>query len=140
MSAPDEFMQDINAQKVSAPLLGKVMRLWAALPRGEWRDFERRLERVVELVGREHDVEDGPMLAMAAALRLMALDTMVVDPELRGWLMSERSPDGITYIHGDLLIVAAEQAVLEGPAGEPIFDRLSFRTRLMELTAARGHG
>jgi hypothetical protein len=80
------------------------------------------------------------MLAMAVALRLMALDAMVVDPELRGWLMSERLPDGITYIHGDLLKVAAEQAVLEGLAGEPIFDRASFCTRLMELATARGRG
>jgi hypothetical protein len=139
MSAPDEFIQEINAQKVPAPLLGKVMHLWASLPRDDWRDFDRKLERVVELVGREHDGDSSPMLAMAAALRLMALDAMVVDPELRGWLMSERSPHGITYIHGDLLEVAAEQVILEGPAGEPIFDRVSFRTRLMELAAARGH-
>ena len=53
--------------------------------------------------------------------------------------MSERSPDGITYIHGDLLKVAAEEVILEGPSGEPIFDRVSFRTRLMELAAAGGH-
>jgi len=139
MSAPDEFIQEINAQNVPAPLLGRVMHLWASLPRDEWRDFDRKLERVVELVGREQDGDNSPMLAMAAALRLMALDAMVVDPELRGWLMSERSPDGITYIHGDLLKVAAEQTILEGPAGEPIFDRVSFRTRLMELAAARGH-
>ena len=132
-------MQEINAQKVSAPLLGKVMHLWASLPRDEWRDFDRKLERVVELVGREQDGDGSPMLAMAAALRLMALDAMVVGPEVRGWLISERSPDGITYIHGDLLKVAAEQVILEGPAGEPIFDRVSFRTRLMELAAARGH-
>ena len=138
MSAPDEFMREINAQKVSAPLLGKVMHLWASLSRDEWRDFDRKLERVVELVGREQDGDSSPMLAMAAALRLMALDAMVIEPELRGWLMSERSPDGITYIHGDLLKVAAEQVILEGPAGEPIFDRVSFRTRLMELAAARG--
>src|SRR5215472_1441868 len=124
MSAPDEFIQEINAQKVSAPLLGKVMHLWASLPRDEWRDFDRRLERVAELVSREHDGEASPMLAMAAALRLMALDAMVIDPELRAWLMSERLPDGITYIHGDLLKVAAEQAVLEGPDGEPFFDRV----------------
>jgi hypothetical protein len=29
MSAPDAFMQDINAQNVSVPLLGKVMHLAA---------------------------------------------------------------------------------------------------------------
>lgn len=140
MSAPDEFMQEINAQKVSAPLLGKVMHLWASLPRNDWCDFDTRLERVVELVGREHDGDASPMLAMAAALRLMALDAMVVDPEFRGWLLSERSPDGITYIHGDLLKIAAAQVVLAGPAGEPIFDRVSFRMRLMEMTATRGRG
>jgi hypothetical protein len=139
MPAPGDFIQEINAQHVSATLLGKVMHLWASLPRDQWRDLDRRLERVVELVGREHDGDARPMLAMAAALRLMALDAMVLDPELRGWLMSERSPDGITYIHGDLLKVAAEQAVLQGAAGEPIFDGVSFRTRLMELAAARGH-
>lgn len=140
MSAPDGFMKEINAQQVSAPLLGKVMHMWASLPRAEWRDFDRKLERIVELVARERDGESNPMLAMAAALRLMALDAMVIDPELRGWLMSERSPDAITYIHGDLLKVAAEEAVLEGPAGEPVFDRVSFRMRLMALAAVRGHG
>lgn len=138
MSAPDEFIQEINAQKVSAPLLGKVMHLWASLPRDEWNDFDRKLERVVELVGEEHCGDAGPMLAMAAALRLMALDALVLDPEFRGWLITEHSPEGITYIHGDLLRIAAEEAVLEGPDGEPTFDRNSFRTRLMELTATRG--
>ena len=140
MSAPDDFMKEINARKVSAPLLGKVMYLWASLPRDAWRDFDRKLERVVELVAGEHGGDDSLMLAMAAALRLMALDAMVTDPELRGWLLSERSPDGITYIHGDLLKVAAEQTVLEGPAGEPIFDRASFRMGLMEVAVARGQG
>jgi hypothetical protein len=138
MSTADAFMQKINAQKVSAPLLGKMMHLWASLPRDEWLDFDRKLERVVELVAQEQGADGSPMLAMAAALRLMALDAMVVDPELRGWQISERSPDGITYIHGDLLKVAAEQAVLEGPAGEPTFNLVSFRARLMQLADTRG--
>jgi hypothetical protein len=138
MSPPDAFMQEVNAQKVSAPLLGKVMHLWASLPRGEWRDFDQKLERVVELVGREHGAEGTPMLAMAVALRLMALDALVLDPEFRGWLITEHSPGGVTYIHGDLLRIAAEQLILEGPDGEPAFDRNSFRANLMELTAVRG--
>ena len=138
MSAPDEFMREINAQQVPASLLGKVMHLWASLPHDEWNDFDRKLERVVELVGKEHHGDDGPMLAMAAALRLMALDALVLDPEFRGWLITEHAPNGITYIHGDLLRIAAEQAILEGPDGEPVFDRNSFRVRLMELAPARG--
>lgn len=140
MSAPADFMEEINAQQVPAPLLGKVMHLWASLPREEWCNFDLRLERVVELVGKERGGDGAGMLAMAAALRLMALDALVVDPEFRGWLMTERSPDGITYIHGDLLRIAAEQTILEGPDGNPVFDRHSFGSRLMELTAARGHG
>ena len=46
-------MHDINAQKVSASLVGKVMHLRASLPREEWNDdFDRKLERVVELVAK----------------------------------------------------------------------------------------
>lgn len=131
-------MREINEQKVSAPLLGKVMHMWASLPCDEWQDFDRKLERVVALVSDEHDGKNSPMVAMAVALRLMALDAMVIDPEIRGWLMSDRSSDGITYIHGDLVKVAAEQVLFEGPAGEPIFDRVPFRNRLMELAEARG--
>src|SRR4029077_5809906 len=103
MSAPDEFVHEINAQKVSATLLGKVMHLWASLSSNEWNDFDRKLERVVDLVGKEHCGDGAPMLAMAVALRLMALDALVLDPEFRGWLITGHSPDGITYIHGDLL-------------------------------------
>jgi hypothetical protein len=138
MSVPDEFMQEINARNVSAPLLGKVMHLWASLPRDEWNDFDRKLERVAELVSKEHSGEGALLLAMAAALRLMALDALVLDPEFRGWLITEHSPGGITYIHGDLLQIAAGQTILEGPDGEPVFDREVFRARLMELAATRG--
>ena len=101
MSAPDQFMREINAQKVSAPLLGKVMHLWASLPREEWQDFDQKLERVVDFVGKENCGAGDPMLAMAIALRLMALDALVLDPEFRAWLITEHSPDGVTYIHGD---------------------------------------
>jgi hypothetical protein len=34
--------------------------------------------------------------------------------------------------------IAADQTILEGVDGEPVFDRNSFRVRLMKLTAARG--
>jgi hypothetical protein len=138
MSPPDTFLKEINAQKVSVPLLGKVMHLYASLPRDEWRDFDRKLERVVEFVEGEDGSEGSPLLAMAIALRLMALDAMLVDPELRAWLISGRSWDGITYIHGDLLRVAAEETLLEGPAGEPIFNRVSFLAHLMQLSSTRG--
>ena len=138
MSAPDEFMREINAQKVAAALLGKVMHLWASLPRDEWQDFDRKLERVVDLVGKENGGDGAPMLAMAIALRLMALDALVLDPEFRGRLITEHSTGGVTYIHGDLLQIAADQMILEGAEGEPLFDQNSFRIRLLQLTSTRG--
>jgi hypothetical protein len=70
------------------------------------------------------------MLVMAVALRLMTVDAMVVNPEFRGWLMSEKLLNGVTHIHGGLLEVAAEQAIPERTAGESTFDRESFRTHL----------
>lgn len=138
MPPPDQFIKDINALMVPASLLGEVMVMWASLPPADWKDFDRRLERVVDFVGKKSGHEENPMLAMAIALRLMALDAIAVDPEFRPWLVSDRSRDGITYIHGDLVKVAAEEAILEGPAGDPVFDRATFRARLMMLLAARG--
>jgi hypothetical protein len=139
MTVPDQFMQDINAQSITAALLGEVMIMFASLSSDEWNDFDRRLQRVVDFVDEKRCSANGPLHAMAVALRLMALDAIVVDPEIRGWLMPGKPRDGITYyLHGDLLKVATEQPVLEGPAGEPIFDSEAFRSRLMELAASRG--
>jgi nitrogen regulatory protein PII-like uncharacterized protein len=138
MSAPDYFIRDINALNVPAPLLGEVMIMWASLSPDEWKNFDRRLERVVEIICKKDRSEENLMLAMAVTLRLMALDSMVVDSEIRGWLMPGRSSSGITYLHGDLLKAAAEEVILEGPNGEPTFARTSFRARLMALAATRG--
>lgn len=133
----DQFMQDIKALKVSSEILGQVMIMWASLSPDEWKDFDRRLQRVVEFVGEKDRGEGAPMLAMAVTLRLMALDTMAVDPASRGWLLPG-ARDGITYIHGDLLKAAAEEIILAGPQGEPTFAPEGFRIRLMELTAVHG--
>ena len=138
MSPPDAFIRDINAQKVSAALLGEVMTMWASLSPEEWEDFDRKLQRVVDFIDAKAGCENSPMLAMAVALRLMALDGVVMDPQTRGWLMSGRTRDGITYLHGDLLKVAADEVILEGPNGEAVFNRETFRARLMELAATRG--
>ena len=138
MSVPDYFIRDINALNVPAPLLGDVMIMWASLPPDEWKNFDQRLERVVEFICKKDRSEESLMLAMAVTLRLMALDCVVADPEIRGWLMPGRSSSEVTYLHGDLLRVAAEEVVLEGPNGEPTFARASFRARLMALAATRG--
>lgn len=138
MPNADDFLREINRLNVTPAFLGEVMILWASLSPAEWSDFDRRLERVVEFVGAKMGGEDSAMLAMAAALRLMALDAIVVDPEFRGWRMSEKTPAGVSYIHGDLLKVAAGQPLLDGPDGNPVFDRDAFRSGLMAAIAASG--
>jgi hypothetical protein len=131
--------EDINAQTITAALLGEVMNMFASLSSDEWSDFDRRLQRVVDFVDEKRCSDNSPLHAMAVALRLMALDAIVVDPGIRGWLISGNPRNGISYyLHGDLLKVAAEQPVLEGPAGEPVFDGEAFRSRLMELAASGG--
>ncbi|HWB49518.1 MAG TPA: hypothetical protein VG651_10440 [Stellaceae bacterium] len=138
MPTDDDFLREINELDIAPTLLGEVMVLWAALPAAEWNDLDRRLERVVEFIGEKATGQAGPLIAMALALRLMALDAIVTDPAFRGWRAPEKTPDGVSYIHGDLLQVAAVQTLLSGPAGNPVFDREAFRDRLMNLTTVRG--
>ena len=138
MSDDDDFLREINRLNVAPSLLGEVMLLWASAPAEIASDFDQKLKHVLDYVTKRDGKPGGPMLAMAVALRLMALDEIVMAPEFRGWLVAKGSRDGITLIHGDLLKVAAEQALLPGAAGDPVFDPDVFRARLMELTATRG--
>lgn len=138
MSSDEDFIREINRVNVAPSLLGEVMLRWASVPAEIARDFDQKLKHVLDYVTKRDSSPRGPMLAMAVALRLMALDEIVAAPDFRGWLVTERSRDGITFIHGDLLKVAAEQALLPGTAGDPVFDADAFRARLIELTATRG--
>lgn len=136
MSDDDEFISEINALDVPPALLGEVMIMWAALSGEEWRDFDKKLERAVALVSRHDNSADAPMRAMATALRIMALDTIVEDPANRAWLVG--SDGGIKFVRGDLVNVAASQPLCAGAEGQPAFDRRAFHTRLMEIVSARG--
>jgi hypothetical protein len=133
----DDFLRDINAVTVPAPLLGEVTTLWAALPEAEWRDFDRRLEHVLNFVAERETGDHAPMLAMAIALRLMALDAIVHNPEHRAWLFPG-AQEGITFLHGDIVKAAAQAELLTGADGNPTFAQEAFRMRLMTLAAARG--
>jgi len=132
-----EFIQKINGVEVSPELLGEITVIWASLPSEVWDDFDHRLKHVVDHIVKTRNASDGPMLAMAAALRLMALDSIVKDSHTHAWLVRGRQR-GISYIHGDLLKVAAAEGIREDALGNPIFDPESFRARLMALLVTRG--
>ncbi len=136
-SSDDDFLREINAIAVPPPLLGEVTTLWASLPEEEWRDFDRRLAHALAFVGQRVPGDQAPMLAMAVALRLMALDVIVRNPENRAWLFPG-AQDDITYLHGDVVKVAAQADLLTDPAGDPFFSQDVFRTHLLTLAAARG--
>ncbi len=136
MSDFAKFKDDLNRIAVTAELLGEVMEMYAEIP-PEQRSFEVRARRVVELLtGKGHDRSCG-LLAMAITIRLMALDAILEDSEVQCWTLAGTEP-GVTYVHSDLLRAAAEEAVLEGSMGEPIFDTANFRQRVLQIAAAKG--
>jgi hypothetical protein len=137
MSSDDDFLREINAIAVPASLLGEVTTLWASLPEEEWRDFDRRLGHVLAFVGERVPEDQAPMLAMATALRVLAIHAIVHDPKNRAWLFPG-SQDDITYLHGDVVKTAAQAELVADAAGEPVFFQDAFRTHLLTLAAAKG--
>jgi hypothetical protein len=132
-----KFKNDINTTKVPADLLGEVMVMWAVLPSTERDIFELRATRVLDLLAKKGCGKECGLLAMAITIRLMALDAVLEDGAVRGWILPG-SELGISYLHADLLRAAAEEPVVEGPEGQPVFIAGSFRQRLLENAASRG--
>jgi hypothetical protein len=132
-----KFQSDLNKIAVTPELLGEVMVMYAALPPAE-RIFEARAKQVIALLrDRGHGANCG-LLAMAITIRLMALDVILKDHEVKGWTLPGGGPD-VTYVHSYLLKVAAEAPLLDGPNGQPIFDSTDFQRRVLRIAGTRGH-
>ena len=132
-----KFKNDINAIEVAAELLGEVMDMYAAMPPDERLIFEMRAMRVLQLLAKQgHDANRG-MVAMTITIRLMALDAVLEDDQLQGWVLPGPEP-GLTFVHADLLKAAAEEPLIEGPEGHPMFVPGSFRQRVLQIAATRG--
>jgi hypothetical protein len=136
MSNFAEFKDDINRMAVSAELLGEVMLMYAEIAPEE-RGFEARAIRVAKLLTKKGHDEKCGMLAVAIIIRLMALDAILADRELQGWTLPSAEP-GVSFVHSDILRAAAEEAVIEGSKGQPIFDAANFRQRLLQVAASAG--
>ena len=131
-----EFKDDINRTAVSADLLGEVMRMYAEIAPEE-RGFEARAIRVVKLLTKKGHDEKCGLLAVAIIIRLMALDAILADKEVQDWTLPGAEP-GVTYVHSALLTAAAEETVVEGSKGQPMFDAASFRRRVLQMAATGG--
>ena len=131
------FKSRINATPVSPELLGEVMSMIEKLLPAERNVFEARTARVAEFVEKKGFGEAAVFVAMAITVRLMALDSVLDDRLVKEWLLPAAESE-VSYIRGDLLQVVAEEPVLEGPAGQPIFAIASFRERLTASAFPKG--
>lgn len=132
-----EFKRCINAITVSPELLGEAMTMIANLPAAEKSVFEARTVRVVELVEQKGWGEASCLMAMAITVRLMALDSVLDDRVVKEWQLPA-AECGVSYVHHEVLRVAAEEPVLEGPNGQPVFAISAFCTRLAATAASKG--
>ncbi len=137
MSDFAKFKNDINATKVTAELLGEVTDTYAAMPPDERLVFEARATRVLRLLEEAGCGANRGLLAMTITIRLMVLDAILEDSQVQGWVLPGPEP-GVTYVHADLLKAAAEEPIMEGPEGHPMFIAASFRQRVLQIAVARG--
>ncbi|HWB49519.1 MAG TPA: hypothetical protein VG651_10445 [Stellaceae bacterium] len=133
-----EFKRCINAITVSPELLGEAMMMIANLPAADKASFDARTAHVVALVERQGWGEASCLVAMAVAVRLMALDSVLDDRVVKAWQLPSAAGCGGSYVHRDVLRAAAEEPVLEGPDGEPVFAIAAFCTRLAATAAPKG--
>lgn len=136
MSNFAEFKDEINRVTISSKLLGEVMLMYSALG-PEDRGFETRAMQVEKFLTNKRQGEKHGLLAAAIMIRLMALDAILADREVGDWTLPGGKP-GVTYVHSSLLRAAAEETVVEGSKGQPMFDPASFRQRVLRIAATGG--
>jgi len=132
-----EFKRRINAITVPPELLGEAMLMIAKLPAADKKSFETRTARVVELVERKGWGEASCLVAMAITVRLMALDSVLDDRLVKEWQLPA-AECGASYVHHEVLRIATEEPVLEGPEGQPVFAVGPFCTRLTAAATPKG--
>jgi hypothetical protein len=133
-----EFLEKANRTKVPAKLLGEAMELHVDMPIEDRSVFEARALRLFGFLkdkgykGRRH-----ADLAVAINLRLMALARLVQGDHARGWTLPGQE-EGATYLHADLLKVAADETLIEDSGGSVSFDGQSFAIRLLQAAKPKG--
>ena len=132
----NKFKDQINDTKIEVELLGEAMEMLARLPDDKRDSFEERARSVYNFLAKK-GYEDCGLASMAIMLRLMALDTVIDDPEVKGLVISNPVPK-VIYLHYDLLRTAVEEPIVEGNQGEPMFVTENFKVRLLQLSGAGG--
>jgi hypothetical protein len=133
-----QALEKVSRTKVSAKLLGEAMEIHADMPAEDRSVFEAHALRLFEFLkekgykGRRH-----ADLAVAINFRLIALGRLVQGNHMKGWTLPGHT-EGSTYLHADLLKVAAEEPLIEDSDGSVSFDVQNFALRLLEVAKTKG--
>lgn len=132
------YLETVNRTKVSAELLGEVLKMHADMPAKDRPVFEVRAIRLFEFLDNKGlGGKDRKMLAVAIDFRVTALARLQKDAGLRAWSMPGQEP-GVVSISFDMLRAAADEPLVEDAAGQAAFDLDSFKRRLLAITDADG--
>ncbi|HEY0281174.1 MAG TPA: hypothetical protein VGC27_00955, partial [Rhizomicrobium sp.] len=104
------FLERVNRTKVTADLLGDVLKMHAAMAPEDRAVLEVRFIRLLELLDKKGLGRGRRRAALATAIefRLEALAGLESDHALRAWIMPGEEL-GCDYVHAELLEAAAKE-------------------------------
>ncbi len=130
------YLDKVNRTKVSAELLGEVLRMHEAMPAKDRSVYEVRTIRLFQFLDAKGH-KDRSSLAVAIDFRLTALARLHDDPVLRAWTVPGRKK-GSDYIHADLLQAAAVEPLIADAKDQVAFDAECFRKRVLATATTLG--
>jgi hypothetical protein len=128
--------EKINSTKIDPHLLGEVMHMLGNLPTESRDIFEIRATKTYTMLVKK-GCPDSAIAALAITARLMALDAVLDDPQVKSLMITDDKP-GMVYLHYDILRAATQEPVVEDANGQPIFVVEKFRKRLLKLAGSGG--
>jgi hypothetical protein len=133
-----DMLKRANRTPVSPNLLGAVMEMHADMPPEDRASFEGRAVRMFGLL-EDRGISGRRMadLSVAIEFRMTALAQLVKGDGARGWTMAGNE-EGLTFLHADVLKVAAKEPLIENTERQPAFDADSFTRHLLRVSEARG--
>jgi hypothetical protein len=136
----NEFLEIVNRTKVSPALLREVVEMHTAMPPDDRPVFEATAYQIFELLKKKglrghRKVAD---LSMTINFRLIALAQLQRVAAFRGWSMPGEEP-GMVRMSGEVLVIAADEPLIENAEKQVAFDLESFRGRLLTITKPDGH-
>jgi hypothetical protein len=133
-----QVLEKVSRTRVTAELLAEAMELHAGMPAEDRAVFEAHALRLFEFLKEKgYKGIRRADLAVAINFRLTALGRLVQGNHTKGWTLPGHT-EGSTYLHADLLKVAAEEPLIEDNDGSVSFDVQNFAHRLLQVAKAKG--